>query len=81
MKSYIIFGGNPLFGEIDISGSKNSAVAILIAALIADEPITLSGIPDITDVTDCINPDGTPIELMELPNESLQAQATRRFST
>lgn len=54
MKSYIIFGGNPLFGEIDISGSKNSAVAILIAALIADEPITLSGIPDITDVTDCI---------------------------
>jgi len=27
------------------------------------------------------DPDGTPIELMELPNESLQAQATRRFST
>ena len=54
MKSYIISGGNPLFGEIDISGSKNSAVAILIATLIADEPITLFGIPDITDVTDCI---------------------------
>ncbi len=55
MKSYIISGGRPLYGETDIGGSKNSAVAVLIAALAVGEKVTLSGIPNISDVLDCIS--------------------------
>lgn len=55
MKSYIISGGRPLFGEINISGSKNSAVAVLMASLAVGDKVTLSGIPDISDVSDCIS--------------------------
>ncbi len=68
MKSYIISGGRPLFGEINIDGSKNSAVAVLIAALAVGDTVTLSGIPDITDVTDCIailKHLGCSVELLE----------------
>lgn len=68
MKSYIISGGRPLFGEVNINGSKNSAVAVLIAALIVNDTVTLSGIPDISDVTDCtsiLSRLGCSVELLE----------------
>ena len=37
MTKYVIHGGKPLYGEIDISGAKNAAVAIIPAALLVDE--------------------------------------------
>lgn len=36
MQKYVIHGGHPLFGEIEISGAKNAAVAIIPAALLVD---------------------------------------------
>ncbi len=45
-----IKGGNKLTGEITPSGSKNSVVALIPATLLFDSPITLSNVPDITDV-------------------------------
>ena len=40
-----IFGGNPLVGEIKISGSKNSALPILAASLLTDEKLSISNVP------------------------------------
>lgn len=54
MKKYIIRGTNRLWGEIDIQGCKNSALAILIAALTVDGEIIISGLPDISDVHTCL---------------------------
>lgn len=45
-----IQGGQVLSGEINPSGSKNSAVAIIPATILFDRPITLTNIPNITDV-------------------------------
>lgn len=54
MKKYLINGGNRLHGEISVQGSKNSAVAILIACIITDGEILLTNLPDISDVTNCL---------------------------
>ncbi|MDF0478721.1 UDP-N-acetylglucosamine 1-carboxyvinyltransferase [Vagococcus sp. PNs007] len=50
MKKFVINGGNPLKGEVTINGAKNSAVALIPAAILADSPVTLDGMPDISDV-------------------------------
>ena len=51
MTKYVIHGGRPLFGEIDISGAKNAAVAIIPAALLVDGVCRIENIPQISDVT------------------------------
>lgn len=50
MKKIIINGDRPLTGEVTISGAKNSAVALIPAAILADSPVILEGVPDIQDV-------------------------------
>jgi UDP-N-acetylglucosamine 1-carboxyvinyltransferase len=46
----VIKGNRPLAGEVTISGAKNSAVALIPAAILADSPVILEGVPDIQDV-------------------------------
>ena len=50
MEKYIIHGGRPLFGEVEVSGAKNAAVAIIPAALLVDGVCRLENIPQISDV-------------------------------
>ncbi len=50
MDKYIIKGGNRLVGEVNISGAKNAAVAILPATILADSPCLIENVPDISDV-------------------------------
>lgn len=50
MQKYIIHGGKPLRGEVTVSGAKNSTVALIPAAIMADSPTVLEGVPDISDV-------------------------------
>ena len=50
MHRLIITGGKTLTGKIDISGSKNSAVALVPAAVLCDEEVTIANIPDISDI-------------------------------
>ena len=50
MKKLVINGGKPLKGEVTISGAKNSTVALIPAAIIANEPVVLEGVPEIQDV-------------------------------
>ena len=51
MTKYIVQGGKPLFGEVEISGAKNAAVAIIPAALLVDGVCRIENIPQISDVT------------------------------
>ena len=46
----LITGGKPLMGEITVSGGKNTAVAVIPAALLSDQPSTIENLPDIDDV-------------------------------
>jgi len=54
MDKLIITGGNRLDGEIWISGAKNSALPILAATLLADEPVVISNLPHLHDITTMI---------------------------
>jgi UDP-N-acetylglucosamine 1-carboxyvinyltransferase len=51
MDKLIIKGGTPLDGSISISGAKNAALPIMAAALLADEPVALSNVPHLHDIT------------------------------
>lgn len=51
MTKYVISGGKPLHGEVEISGAKNAAVAILPAALLVDGVCRIENVPNISDVT------------------------------
>jgi UDP-N-acetylglucosamine 1-carboxyvinyltransferase len=51
MDKFKILGGGPLSGEIRISGSKNAALPILAATLLAHEPVTLHNVPHLNDIT------------------------------
>ena len=51
MKKYVVEGGNPLFGEVHISGAKNAAVAIIPAALMVNGVCRIENIPRISDVS------------------------------
>lgn len=50
MKKMIIQGGNRLSGEVTIGGAKNSTVALIPAAILADTPVQFDTVPDILDV-------------------------------
>lgn len=50
MKKLIIQGGNRLAGEVTIGGAKNSTVALIPAAILADTPVQFDTVPDILDV-------------------------------
>jgi len=49
MEKYVIKGGNPLVGEVEIGGAKNAALAILAAATMTDETVYIDNMPDASD--------------------------------
>ena len=51
MDKFVIHGGHRLTGEIEVSGAKNAAVALIPAVLLCDEPCILENVPDISDVS------------------------------
>ncbi|MEE1031662.1 MAG: UDP-N-acetylglucosamine 1-carboxyvinyltransferase [Ruminococcus sp.] len=50
MEQYIIKGGNPLVGEVEIGGAKNAALGILAAAIMTDDTVRLENLPDVNDI-------------------------------
>ena len=50
MEQYIIKGGNPLVGEVEIGGAKNAALAILAAGIMTDETVVIDNLPDVNDI-------------------------------
>jgi len=55
MDKLLITGGNPLNGEIRISGAKNAALPILAATLLADTPSYISNVPHLRDITTMVS--------------------------
>lgn len=51
MDRYIINGGKPLVGSVEISGMKNAAVAVLFACLLVNDTCTIENVPNIIDVS------------------------------
>lgn len=65
MEQYIIKGGNPLVGDVVIGGAKNAALGILAAAIMGNEPVTVTNLPDVNDVNvllDAISETGAIVE-------------------
>ena len=55
MKKYVIHGGKPLYGKIEISGAKNAAVGIIPATLLVQGVCRIENIPEISDVDRLLN--------------------------
>ncbi len=55
MEKMIIHGGAPLRGTVTLSGSKNAALPIMMAALLTSEPLVLSNVPRLRDVKTAID--------------------------
>ena len=68
MEQYVIKGGSRLTGEVLVSGAKNAALAILAAAIMADDPVTIENVPDVRDtriVLDAIKEIGAIVERVD----------------
>ena len=50
MNQYIMKGGNPLVGDVVISGAKNAALGILAAYIMTDEEVVIENLPDVRDI-------------------------------
>ena len=50
MEQYVIKGGKPLSGEVEIGGAKNAALAIIAAAIMTDETVIIDNLPNVRDV-------------------------------
>ncbi len=50
MEQYVIKGGTPLVGEVEIGGAKNAALPILAAAIMTDETVVIENLPDVNDI-------------------------------
>ena len=50
MEQYIMKGGRPLKGEVNISGAKNAALGLLAAAIMTDEDVIIDNLPDVRDI-------------------------------
>lgn len=55
MERYIIKGGTPLNGEVEIGGAKNAALGLIAAAIMTDEDVTIENIPDVSDINQLID--------------------------
>ncbi len=51
LEKFEITGGNPLKGDVEVSGSKNATLAIMAGALLSSEPVILKNVPRISDTT------------------------------
>ena len=50
MNQYIMKGGNPLVGDVVISGAKNAALGILAASIMTDDDVVIENLPDVRDI-------------------------------
>lgn len=76
MEKFIIEGGIPLIGEVTPAGNKNSALPILAATLLTDEPVILHNLPNIRDVIDMRKLIlGLGVEMEDLGNNSWRIRA------
>lgn len=92
MENFVVKGGHELFGDVNISGAKNAAVAIIPAAILANDVVRIENIPKISDVSliikilDCmgasvkmINSDTIEIDSRNIQNKSVPYELASHF--
>lgn len=82
MEQYIIKGGNPLVGEVEIGGAKNAALAILAAAIMTDETVLIDNLPDVNDVNvllDAITGIGASVHRVDRHTVKINGKGVSKF--
>ncbi len=82
MDKFVIHGGQPLSGEVIISGAKNAALPILAATILATDHVTLHNIPKLKDIQtmkQLLNKLGVQIDMKEGTTLSLNASELHQF--
>ncbi len=80
MEKYVIKGGTPLEGEVEISGAKNAALPILAAAVMADEVVKIGNIPDVNDINvliDAIEGIGATVKRVDRHNVEINGSTIK----
>ena len=83
MEQYIIKGGHPLVGEVEIGGAKNAALAILAAAIMTDETVRIENLPDVNDINvllDAIAGIGAMVQRTDRHTVKINAKAIHDFN-
>lgn len=82
MEQYVIKGGNRLYGEVEIGGAKNAALAILAAANMTDETVYVENLPDVRDINDLLEAMagiGTRIERIDRHTVAINGSGVTNF--
>ena len=82
MEKYVIRGGRRLSGEIEVSGAKNAAVALIPAVLLCDEPCVLENVPNISDVSMSLRimyEMGAKVEYIDKTTVRISAENVKNF--
>ena len=76
-------GGNPLVGEVQISGAKNAALGILAASIMTDENVVIENLPDVRDINvmlEAIEEIGARVERLERHRVRINASTIHEVS-
>ncbi len=83
MEQYIMKGGNPLVGEVTVSGAKNAALGILTAAIMTDEDVLIENLPDVRDINvmlEAIEEIGAKVERVDRHTVRINASSIQEIS-
>ena len=83
MEQYIMKGGNPLVGEVYISGAKNAALGILAASIMTDEDVVIDNLPDVRDINvllEAITEIGASVERIDRHTVKINASGIKEVS-
>ena len=81
MDRYIIKGGNPLVGEVEIGGAKNAALGIIAASIMTDETVTIENLPDVNDTNVLLEAmQGIGVRVMRVDRHTVKINASSVFS-
>ncbi len=83
MEQYIIKGGHPLVGEVEIGGAKNAALAILAAGIMTDDTVRIDNLPDVNDINvllDAIAGSGAIVHRVDRHTVTISGRGIRDFS-
>jgi UDP-N-acetylglucosamine 1-carboxyvinyltransferase len=82
MAKIVISGGEPLNGDVWISGAKNAVLPILASTLLADGPVSISNVPHLHDVTttmELLGQMGVNLEIDERMRINIDARTTDKY--
>ncbi len=83
MEQYIIKGGHPLVGEVEIGGAKNAALAILAASIMTDDTVRIENLPDVNDINvllEAIKDIGASVHRSDRHTVKINAKKINSFS-